>query len=108
MRPTDRLGGALAALGLAALLGGCSADLYLDRRDTIAFHAGDAVAANAIMQTIDPWPRAAADRNIRYNGERMQSAAERYRTNKVTAPAGTSTSSVKYQPVLAAPPADSK
>jgi hypothetical protein len=93
---------------LVGALGGCSADLYFDRRDTIAFHAGDAVAANMAMQTIDPWPKAAANRNIAYNGERMAGAAERYRTNRVTPPQGTSTSSVKYQPVVMAPPADSK
>jgi hypothetical protein len=92
---------------LAGALAGCSADLYLDRRDTIAFHAGDAVEANKIMQTIDPWPRVAANRNIAYNGERMAGAAERYRTNRVTAPTGTSTSSVKYQPVVAMPPPSS-
>ena len=92
---------------LGGALGGCSADLYFDRRDTVAFHAGDAVAANKVMQTIDPWPRVAANRNIAYNGQRMGAAAERYRTNKVTAPAGTGTSSVQYQPVLAMPPAAS-
>ncbi len=92
---------------IVGALGGCSADLYFDRRDTIALHAGDAVAANKVMQTIDPWPRVSANRNIAYNGERMAGAAERYRTNRVTPPTGTSTSSVKYQPVVAMPPPSS-
>jgi hypothetical protein len=46
----------------------------------------------------------AGDRNIPHDGERMQAAAERYRTNKVTPLSGTSTSSVKYEPIIMAPP----
>ncbi len=77
--------------------------MYLDRRDTVSFAAGDAVAANKIVHMVDPWPVRAGDRNIPHDGERMAAAAERYRTNKVTPLAGTSTSSVKYEPVLMAP-----
>jgi hypothetical protein len=97
---TDRIACLVLLVGA---LGGCSADLYLDRRDTIAFHAGDAAASNAAMQMVDPWPRASANRNIPHNGERMAAAAERYRTNKVTPPSGTGTSSVKYTPVVVSP-----
>jgi hypothetical protein len=81
----------VAAVLLGAMLGGCS-DLYWDRRDTIAFHAGDAPAANVAIHTIDPWPPAAAKRRLTANGELMQHAAERYRTNKTTPlrPLGTS------------------
>jgi hypothetical protein len=56
---------------------------------------------------VDPWPRASANRNIAFNGEKMQSAVERYRTNKVTAPVNATTSSTSYQqapPVVVAPP----
>lgn len=85
----------LSAALLAGALAGCAdADLYFDRRDTIALHAGDAVASNIIVQTIDPWPRVAGDRNIPANGDRMQAAGERYRTGKVTQPQGLGTSSV--------------
>jgi hypothetical protein len=92
----------LAALALAAttLLGACT-DMYLDRRDTVSFGAGDAVAVNKVTHMVDPWPVRAGDRNIPHDGERMQAAAERYRTNKVTPLGGTSTSSVQYVPVLA-------
>ena len=83
-----------------AALGGCS-DIYYDRRETIAFGAGDAVAANKVAQTIDPWPAAAANRRIEGHGERMQRAIERYRTNKTTPLQTTSTSSVQYTPVMA-------
>jgi hypothetical protein len=88
---------AIAALALAALLGGCSADMYLDRRDTVSFSAGDAKAANAVTHMVDPWPRNSGNKNIAFNGERMQSAAERYRTGKTTPLATSST----YAPVVA-------
>ena len=58
--------------------------MYLDRRDTVSFGAGDAVAANKVTHMVDPWPARAGDRNIAHDGERMAAAAERYRTNKVT------------------------
>jgi hypothetical protein len=82
----------LAAVALAAMLGGCANDIYLDHRDSIAFHAGDAPASNIAIHTVDPWPPAAARRRLTANGELMQKAAERYRTNKTTPlrPLGTS------------------
>ena len=97
------------ALGATALLGACTtnSDMYLDRRDTISFEAGDAVAANKAAQIIDPWPVAAGNRDLSYDGTRMQGAAERYRTNKVTPLVSTQTSSVQYQPVLAPAPSSS-
>jgi len=92
-RTVLRLGSVLA---FGALLGGC-ADLYYDRRDAVSLQAGDAVETNKVAHIIDPWPKAAANRNIDYDGERMQRAAERYRTNKTTPLQTTSTSSVQYQ-----------
>ena len=71
------------ALAATTLTGACT-DMYLDRRDSVSFGAGDAVAVNKITQMIDPWPPYAGNRNIAFDGERMQAAAERYRTNKVT------------------------
>ena len=91
--------GAILALAATTLLGACT-DMYLDRRDTVSLAAGDAVAANKVTHMIDPWPLRAGDRNIAFDGERMAAAAERYRTDKVKTPAGTGTSSVKYEPVL--------
>lgn len=79
------IGGCLAGITLGASLTGCS-DLYLDRRDSIALSAGDAIAANEVEQMIDPWPAQSGNKNVAFNGERMQSAVERYRQNKVTAP----------------------
>ncbi len=85
-----------AIILLGAALGGCS-DLYFDRRETIVPSAGDAVAANQVTQMVDPWPRASANRNIAFDGERMQSAVERYRKNRVIQPVNATTSSVAYQ-----------
>ncbi len=78
----------------AASLGGCS-DLYFDRRDTIALSAGDAIAANEIQQMVDPWPAYSGNKNIRFNGQKMQSAVERYRTGKVHPPANITNSALE-------------
>jgi hypothetical protein len=108
-----------STLILAVVLAGCATtedsgilyagvnDLYTDRRDTIALSAGDAVASNKMTHMVDPWPRHSANRNIAFNGEKMQTAVERYRTNKVTPPVNATTSSASYQgvaPVVVAPP----
>jgi hypothetical protein len=70
----------LGSIALGMTLGGCS-EVYFDRRDTIAPGAGDAVAANEVAQTVDPWPAQSGNTNIASNGQRMQSAVEHYRTN---------------------------
>jgi hypothetical protein len=90
---------AFAALAFAAsLTAGCS-DIYYDRRDSVSLAAGDAVATNIATHTIDVWPPEAGETQIVSNGVKIQGAVERYRTNKVTPPVGTGTSSVGYQPV---------
>jgi hypothetical protein len=76
---------AIATITLATMLGGCS-DVYFDRRDTIALGGGDAVATDQAMQMNDPWPPESRNTAIAANGQRMQSAVERYRTNIVTQP----------------------
>jgi hypothetical protein len=40
---------------------------------------------------VDPWSRASADKTIAFNGEKMQSAVERYRKNRVIQPRGMGT-----------------
>ncbi|MFZ3309545.1 MAG: hypothetical protein WA280_09280 [Xanthobacteraceae bacterium] len=88
-----RLARVLALAGVGILLAGCS-DLfvlrqdasYLDRRDSIALSGGDAVAGNTINQMIDPWPAYSGDKNIAFNGQKMQTAVVRYRTGKVIEP----------------------
>jgi hypothetical protein len=89
----------LPTLLFVGTIAGCAdPDYYMDRRESVSFHAGDAVASNIIAQTIDPWPRVASQRDIASNGERVQGAIERYRTNKVTPLRALSTSSVDFSP----------
>jgi len=95
----------LLAIGLASLfVAGCS-DIYYDRRDTITFRAGDANAVNRVTHAVDMWPAAAGYRDLESNGQKMQGAIERYRTNKVTPPVGISTSTVAPAAAAAAGPA---
>jgi hypothetical protein len=85
-----------AALIIAALLAGCTNSLYSDRRETISPLAGNTIAANRATQMIDPWSPASANRNIVYNGEKMQTASEHYRTGRVIPPVNATTSSAAY------------
>ena len=64
----------LAAMSL--LVAGCQD--YATRRDTIAFHAGEAVAHNKAVHTIDPWPAAARRADIDLDGPRAVRAIELY------------------------------
>ena len=90
MQPSNSMLRTLALATLLAALAGCSE--YLDRRDSISLGGGDSVATNKVTQMVDPWPRASADRNIAFNGEKMETAVERYRTNRVISPQGIGTS----------------
>jgi hypothetical protein len=84
----------------AGCIGGCAkTDIYdphgyLARRDSIELSAGDANAHNIAVQMVDPWPRYAGNKNIAFNGQRMQAAVERYRNNQVIPPRGISASGV--------------
>jgi len=92
----SKIKAAVPAALIAAALGGCSSDIYLDRRDAISLASGDAQATNRVAHMIDPWPRASANTNIAYSGEKMQTAAERYRTGRIIPPVNATTSSVAY------------
>ena len=89
----------VAALALGTALSGCS-DIYYDRRETIALSAGDAIATNRIEQMVDPWPRYVENKNIAFNGERMQGAVDRYRRHEVIRPVPLTTNAYS----LPAPP----
>src|ERR1700731_2282533 len=52
---------------------------YLEREDTVALSAGDAVASNAAVQIPTPWPRDSNDTTIAMDGERIARAVARYR-----------------------------
>ena len=61
---------------LLTSLAGC-AD-YANHRDTVTLAAGDAVAANAAIQTIDPWPRGAERTVILADGRRIRVIIDRF------------------------------
>jgi hypothetical protein len=96
MQPSSNALRGIALAAALALLAGCSE--YLDRRDTISLTAGNAVATNKVTQMVDPWPRESSDKNIAFNGDRMEAAFTRYRTGKVIAPRGMDTSASYVQP----------
>ena len=103
MRPFSKAMRIFALATVLAVLGGCSE--YLDRRDPIALSGGNAVATNVVTHMVDPWPRASANRNIAFNGARIESAFERYRTNRVVKPQGIGTSGAYQEAAPAAPSA---
>ena len=88
---------ALTALAVSCALSGCS-DIYFDRRETVVPSAGNAKAVNQITMMVDPWPPYSADRNIAFNGERMQGAVERYRSRNTIRPMNPLTSDSGSQP----------
>ncbi|MEJ1159512.1 hypothetical protein [Prosthecomicrobium sp. N25] len=92
---------AIAAVGL--LLAGCSSDNYLDNRDTVTLQFGDAVAANKVAQTIDPWPPYVNDTRLPVNGQRAVASVERYKKGMILPPVPATTSELSDQ--SAAPPA---
>jgi hypothetical protein len=76
--------------GMAAALPACHSTF--ERKDTIGYAAGDAIAWNKSVHTIDPWPAASADTTIPVSGRRVAAAIERYENGgappAVAAPAG--------------------
>jgi hypothetical protein len=97
IKSTRRTVGAMVLVGIAgSMLAGCS-DIYLDRRETVALSANDHIDTNRVAQMIDPWPRDVGRREIAFDGQKMQTAAERYRTGRVVPPVNVTTSSTAYQ-----------
>ena len=97
MRTTARM---LAAASLAAALVGCSAGepfddpfaTYGQRIMTVSPTAGNTQAANAALQTVDPWPRYVYDTRIPADGARMVKAVQTYETGGGAATGGATSS----------------
>lgn len=71
----------LAALPLAGcygLYGHDEVDRYFQRSESITMSAGDAKQANAVAQTIHPWPSYVSDRRLAYSAARVGRAVTRY------------------------------
>lgn len=87
-----------AALTVSMLsLGACRErkyNRYLHARDTITLSAGDAVAHNKAVHTIDPWPAYARNPRHITDGKRMMVGMERYQKNESLEPQGLSTNNV--------------
>lgn len=76
-------------------LGGCREgqyNRYRHARDTISLSAGDAVAHNKAVQTVDPWPVHARKRHQTTDGKRVLLGMERYQKNQSIEPQGMETS----------------
>jgi hypothetical protein len=81
----------IAPLSLAAisvLVTACQD--YAARRDTIAFHAGEAAAYNKAVHTIDPWPAASRRTDLDFDGGRAVRVIERYESGDAGAAASIS------------------
>jgi hypothetical protein len=67
----------LALIALLALpAAGCSS--YTNRNDTVSGSAGNAVAANAAIHTVDPWPATAANTDIPSDGRHIRPTIKKY------------------------------
>jgi hypothetical protein len=88
-----RLALAAALLASTSMLGGCYVDpaheQYLRRSDFVALGAGDAVAHNKAVQTINPWPSWAGNDRINMDGDRAYLAVRRYKEDNVKPPVTT-------------------
>src|SRR5229473_3747509 len=72
---------AIVSLGACnGLAGDDEGERYFQRSDTITLSAGDAKQANAVTQTIHPWPPGVGDRRIVYEAQRTSGAIVRYRS----------------------------
>lgn len=100
-----------AAIILAmVMIGGCAErkyNRYLHARDTITLSAGDAVAHNKAVQTIDPWPAYARKTHQTTDGKRIHLGMTRYQENKSIEPVGMSTNNEFDLPEVPPPPAPS-
>jgi hypothetical protein len=88
----------------SCLLAGCEDDLA--RRDTIAPWAGDDIAANEAIQTVNPWPREAFDDRQVTQGSKVEDAMRIYRLPPAlpsAAPETTSAVPAAAAPVVGAP-----
>src|SRR5947207_16013268 len=62
------------------LAGNDEMDRYFQRSERITLSAGDAVQANAVTHTINPWPSYVGDRRIVSQAAKTGGAIERYRS----------------------------
>jgi hypothetical protein len=66
----------IVVAGIGFALSGCS-NQYFERKDTVTFSAGDAVAWNSAQQIPDPTPPRSNDTRIVADGDRAARAVQR-------------------------------
>lgn len=85
---------ALLAFAAPALAWDDPDRVYRARGDSITPEAGNAVARNIAIQTIDPWPPHVRNSRINIDGAYATHGIDRYRAGKATPPRGINTQSV--------------
>jgi hypothetical protein len=88
----------LSSTAFALLLAsGCTSDRlydYLAHSDTLTEGAGNSIAANRAVHTVDPWPATSQKTAIDTDGKRTLAAVRRYEADQVAKKDAPSTSSV--------------
>jgi hypothetical protein len=78
-------------VAIALGMGACTSDYrqeYLAHTDRVTSGAGNAMAANRAVHTIDPWPYHSQNTHIDIDGKRIQGGARRYENNTSIKPKG--------------------
>ena len=87
-----------AALGCSLFFWQCSEfDTFADYggpHASITIHAGNAVAHNIAVQTINPWPDNVGNAQINIDGQRLMNGLARYKANASLPPQGLSTQAI--------------
>jgi hypothetical protein len=65
----------LLAILLPVAASGCMSEDFT-RHDGVTFSAGNAIAANSVMQMVDPWQRGVEDPHLVVPAERPQKAEQ--------------------------------
>ena len=74
-----------------SLLSGCTSDQLYEYRahtDTVTEGAGNAVAVNRAVHTLDAWPTYSQKAEVDMDGKRALAAVRRYENNTSTKPSG--------------------
>ena len=74
---------------VVSLLSGCTSDQLYEYRahtDTVTEGAGNAVAANRAVQTVDAWPTYSQKAEVDMDGKRALVAVRRYENNNSVKP----------------------
>jgi hypothetical protein len=61
----------VSVFGLSLVVAGCTSDEFA-RNEGVTGRAGDAIAANTVMQMVDPWPRGVENTNLRVPADQAQ------------------------------------